>query len=64
MRRCHSEVMSDYRRENNAEMWARPIAPVVVPSRTEFAVAIAEHNLKSRILQAVRIYIEEAGIGE
>ena len=57
MRRCHSEAMQDYRRQDNAAMWERPLQrPVRFP--------LAEYNLKKRISQAIKLYIEEAGIGE
>lgn len=57
MRRCHSEAMQDYRRQDNAAKWERPLQrPVRFP--------LAEYNLKKRISQAIKLYIEEAGIGE
>lgn len=60
MRRCHSEAMQDYRRQHNQEMWERELPPVVVPSREDLAL----RNLRVRLEQAAKVFVEEAGIGE
>ena len=58
MRGCHKEAMQEYRRRANAEEWAKPLrSPVALP-------CLATYNLQKRIEQAIRVYIEEAGIGE
>lgn len=58
MRGCHKEVMQEYHRQNNAEQRDKPMR------RPLCTQGLALRNLESRLKQAVKIYIEEAGIGE
>jgi len=58
MRGCHKEVMQEYRRQSNAGQWDKPMRR---PLCTQW---LALRNLESRLKQAARSYIEEAGIGE
>ena len=60
MRRSHSEQMQEYRREHNAEMWAR----AGDPRMDQWTLDLAAYNLKKRLIAAAKLYVEEAGIGE
>ncbi len=62
MRRCHSEAMQEYRREHNQEMWDRP-TKLNMDGWPPDGQALARHNLRSRLNQAVKLYLEEIEVG-
>ena len=62
MKEDHRAHTPAYMHWHNAQMWTRlglPRVAVETPMSK-----LAEYNLERRLLQAARIYVEEAGIGD